>query len=314
MNDEVKYVGIDVSKERLDVEVLPGGEAQSFASEEGGVDALVSWLVSVKPALIVLEATGGYHVHVASALGVAGLPVAIVNPRQVRDFARSLGLLAKTDKLDAHVIARFAHDIRPEARPLASEAEAALKALASRRSQLVSMRAAEKNRLQQAREKRIKKSIKSVLKHLDKQIEDLENDLNDNIRSSPMWREKDDLLRSAPGIGPATSFKLISSLPELGNLNRRQIASLVGVAPFNCDSGKMKGRRVIWSGRADVRTALYMAALVAIKHNPAIKRFYDRLRLAGKPGKVALTACIRKLLIILNAMLKNKQPFRFKPT
>ena len=312
--NEVKYVGIDVSKENLDVEILPGGEAQSFASEKGGVEALVSWLVSVKPALVVLEATGGYHVHVASALGAAGLPVAIVNPRHVRDFARSLGLLAKTDKLDAHVIARFAHDIHPEARPLASEAEAALKALAARRSQLVSMRVAEKNRLQQAREKRIKKSIKSVLKHLDKQIEDLENDLNDNIRSSPMWREKDDLLRSAPGIGPATSFKLISSLPELGNLNRRQIASLVGVAPFNCDSGKMKGRRVIWSGRADVRTALYMAALVAIKHNPAIKRFYDRLRLAGKPGKVALTACIRKLLIILNAMLKNKQPFRFKST
>jgi transposase len=305
---------MDVSKERLDVEVLPGGEAKTFASEEGGVEALVSWLKSVKPGLVVLEATGGYHTRVASALGVAGLPVAIVNPRQIRDFAKSLGMLAKTDKLDAHVIARFAHDVHPPARPLSSEAEEVLKALAARRSQLVSMRVAEKNRLQQARAKRVKKSIEAVLKLLDRQIEDIEKELDDTIRSSPMWREKDDLLRSMPGIGPATSFKLISSLPELGKLNRREIASLVGVAPFNCDSGKMRGRRVIWAGRADVRNALYMAALVAAKHNPVIKRFYDRLRRAGKSGKVALTACIRKLLTILNAMLKTNQPFRLART
>jgi transposase len=176
------------------------------------------------------------------------------------------------------------------------------------------MRVAEKNRLQQARARRVKESVEAVLKHLDRQIEELEKDLNDTIRTSPMWREKDDLLRSTPGIGPATSCKLISSLPELGKLNRREIASLVGVAPFNCDSGKMRGRRIIWAGRADVRNALYMAALVATKHNPVIKRFYDRLRRAGKSGKVALTACIRKLLTILNAMLKTNQPFRLART
>jgi len=312
--NEAKYAGIDVSKEYLDVALLPLGEARRYSAEEGGVKALIAWLTSERPTLVVLEATGGYQNRVVSALGVAGLPVAIVNPRQIRDFARSLGMLAKTDKLDAYAIARFGQDVRPEARPLRSEEEEALKALAVRRKQLVSMRVAEQNRLEQAGVERVRKSIAAVIKHLNRQLEALDEELEETIQSSPMWRAKEELLKSAPGVGPATTCKLLSALPELGKLNRRQIASLVGVAPFNCDSGKMRGKRAVWGGRADVRNALYMAALAASRYNPLIKRFYERLRKAGKPAKVALTACMRKLLIILNAMLKTNQPFRLART
>jgi transposase len=302
------FVGIDVAKEHLDIHVVPCGEAFTCPSDPAEVASLVARLQALGPALIVLEATGGYEGLVAGELAAADLPVAVVNPRQVRDFARALGLLAKTDAIDAGVLARFAESVKPRVQPPPSDQDRRLKALVTRRRQLVAMRTAELNRRALAQVE-VCKSIDAVLKILNRQIDDVEHDIDGTIRHSPVWREKDDLLRSVPGVGPGTSHLLLAALPELGRLNRRQIASLVGLAPFNRDSGLLRGRRMIRGGRADVRAMLYMATLTATRWNPVVRTFYRRLRAAGKTAKVALTACMRKLLVILNAILRTQQPW-----
>ncbi len=253
---------------------------------------------------IVLEATGGWEVALAGALATAGLPVAVVNPRQVRDFARSTGTLAKTDRLDAQLLAQFADAVRPEPRPLPDAQAQELTALLQRRRQLVEMLTAEKNRLTFAA-RRIRPQLQAHIEWLHKQLAQFDDDLRQLVRASPLWREKDDLLRSAPGVGPVLSTTLLAALPELGRLTRQQIAALVGVAPLNRDSGTLRGRRTVWGGRAHVRAVLYMSTLVATRHNPVVAAFYRRLRAAGKAPKLALTACMRKLLTILNAMLKH---------
>lgn len=302
------FIGIDVSKANLDVAVRPSDECWRYANDEAGVAVLVERAALLSPTLVVLEATGGYEVPLACALAAAGLPVVIANPRQVRDFAKATGRLAKTDALDAGILARFGDVVRPEVRPLPDAATAELAALIQRRHQIIGMLIAEKNRLGCARPN-VRKSLESNIVWLEKQLAIINADLNNAIRNSPVWREKDDLLKSAPGVGPVLAVTLLASLPELGKLNRKQIAALVGVAPLNRDSGTLKGKRTVWGGRSNVRQALYMGALVAARHNPAIREFYKRLRAAGKTGKVALTACMRKLLTILNAMLKHQTPW-----
>ena len=306
---EACFIGIDVSKNSLDLHALPTGEACRFSNDNEGISKIIAWATDRKPELVVMEATGGYQSRIAAELAAHDLPVAVVNPRQVRDFARATGRLAKTDSLDAAIIARFAHDVRPHPRPLPDESEQAIKALVTRRGQLIAIRTAELNRLQQASSKRVVSSLKKTIAFLDKQIEALEDDIDAQIKSSPIWRAKEDLLKSVPGVGKQTAHALLTQLPELGKLSRRQIASLVGVAPMNRDSGAYRGKRVIKGGRSQVRAALFMAALVASHHNPLIKVFYDRLRAAGKSAKVALTACMRKLLTILNVMLRNGTRF-----
>jgi len=296
------FVGIDISKDHLDVAVRPTGAARRFAAEQ--VDELVAFVQPLKPALVVMEATGGLEAAVAAALAAAGVSVAIVNPRQVRDFAKALGKLAKTDALDAAVLAHFAEAVRPEARPLPDEQTRELEALVMRRRQLLEMLLAEKNRLSACRSKAMRKNLELHIEWLRRQVKDIDKDISKSVRNSPIWREKDDLLQSVPGIGPVVSSMVLASLPELGTLNRKQIAALVGVAPLNRDSGKMQGKRSIWGGRADVRAALYMATLVATKHNDKIRAFYQRLVIAGKVKKVALVACMRKLLTMLNAMMR----------
>jgi transposase len=302
------FIGIDVSKSNLDVAVRPSGERLRCANDEAGIAALVERLAKLTPTRVVLEATGGYEVPLACAMAAAGLPAVVVNPRQVRDFARATGRLAKTDALDADILARFGEVVRPEVRPMPDAAAQEFSALIQRRHQIVGMLTAEKNRLGCARPS-VRKSLKANIAWLEKQLAGIESNLNDAIRNSPVWREKDDLLKSAPGVGPVLAVTLLANLPELGELNRKQIAALVGVAPMNRDSGKLRGKRTVWGGRAHIRAALYMGALVAARHNPAIREFYKRLRAAGKTGKVALTACMRKLLTILNAMLKHQTPW-----
>lgn len=299
------FVGIDVSKARLDMAMRPLGESDSFSNDEAGIKVLVRRLGQMQPALIVLEATGGIEHQVTSALASAELPVVVVNPRQVRDFAKATGQLAKTDAIDAGVLARFAEAVRPAVRPLPDEVSLELRALIARRRQIIEMIVAEHNRLNGA-SKRVKKRIDAHIRWLESELERVDQDLDQRIRQSPIWQEKEDLLKSAPGIGPVTSRSLIADLPELGQLNRKQIAALVGIAPLNRDSGTLRGRRGIWGGRAGVRAALYMATLAASRRNAVIKAFYTRLRKAGKPAKVALIACMRKLLTILNAMIKHK--------
>ena len=298
-------VGIDVSKAQLDVEIRPSGEKQSFANDKVGIKALVKWLAKIAPTLIVLEATGGYERQVTRALVSADLPAVVVNPRQVRDFAKATGQLAKTDSIDAGVLAHFAEVIRPELRPLPDAVTLELRALTSRRRQLLEMIAAENNRLEMT-SKAVQKSIHAHIGYLEQALERINQELDRAIEQSPIWKENEDLLRSAKGIGPVTSRTLLAELPELGTLDRKQIAALVGVAPFNRDSGSLKGRRSIWGGRAPVRGALYMATLVATRHNPVIRDFYNRLIAKGKLFKVALVACMRKLLTILNSMIKHK--------
>lgn len=305
-------VGIDVSKDTLDVQVRPSDAQWREANDEAGIRSLVVRLQAAAPAQIVIEATGGYELAVVSALAAAGLPVIVVNPRAVRDFARATGQLAKTDQLDAGILARFAEQVRPEIRPLADAEQQELDALLTRRRQLIEMLTAEKNRLQQvfvARGTRVKKSLTAHIAYLTRELGRAETDLGDLVRQSPIWRERDDLLQSAPGVGPVLSFTILAALPELGRLDRKAIAALVGVAPLNRDSGMFRGKRMIHGGRAPVRTALYMGALVATRHNPVIRAFYQRLLAAGKPKKVALTACMRKLLIILNAMVRQQSPW-----
>jgi transposase len=305
-------VGIDVASDHVDVCIRPDGVARRFDTE-GGFEELVSFLALFSPKLIVLEATGGYEAPVAAALAAAGLPVAIVNPRQVRDFAKATGKLAKTDTLDAAAIAHFAEAVRPEVRPLPDEQTRELLALVVRRRQLVEMLVAEQSRLRMATSTRTKKDIQKHIDWLKKRVASHDGDISGSVRRSEIWRAKDDLLQSVPGIGPVTSSTLIVSLPELGALDRRKISALVGVAPLNRDSGTMRGKRVIWGGRADVRAVLYMAATSAVQHNPRLRATYERLVSAGKSKKLALVACMRKLLTIANAMLREKAAWRPDP-
>jgi transposase len=299
------FVGIDVSKARLDVALGAAGELLSVEHELHAIAALVARLVQVRPARVVLEATGGLESAAVAELGAAGLPVVVVNPRQVRDFARAVGQLAKTDALDARMLALFAERIRPELRPLPSEQERELKALVARRRDLVEMLTAERNRLAAA-PRLLRKELAAHIRWLQARLKERDRDLDRRLRSSPLWREREDLLRGVPGIGPVLCATLLAELPELGRLGRREIAKLVGVAPLNRDSGAMRARRTVWGGRAPVRAALYMATLSATRCNPLIAAFYRRLRASGKPPKVALTAAMRKLLITLNAILKHR--------
>ena len=307
---EQMFVGIDVAKDRLDVHVRPSGEAFSVARDGKGLDELVSRLGKLDVALVVLEATGGFETTVAGALCAAGLPLAVVNPRQIRDFARATGRLAKTDALDAAAIAHFAEAVRPDARPVPDAQAQALGELVTRRRQIVEMMTAERNRRGRLTNRRMIKSVDRLLKALQRELSDLEADLDETIRGTPAWRETEDLLKSVPGIGDVIARTLIADLPELGTLDRKKIAALVGVAPFNRDSGTLRGKRSVWGGRANVRAALYMAALVASRHNPILRRFYQRLLEAGKPKKVALTAVMRKLLTILNAIVRDQTPWQ----
>lgn len=302
------YVGIDVSKASLDVEVRASGQNWTVANQEEGVGQLVSRLVEISPSLIVLEATGGFELLALTALGAAGLPVVAVNPRQVRDFAKATGRLAKTDRIDAGVLAHFGEAVNPTPRPLSDAQAQDLKDLLARRRQLVGMLTAEKNRQSMARPP-LRQDIARHITWLEGELARLESDMGDKLRQSPIWREKEALLRSFKGIGPAISMTLLADLPELGSLNRKQIAALVGVAPLNRDSGVVRGKRRVWGGRARVRAAIYMAALVAAHCNPLIQAMYQRLLAAGKLKKVALTACMRKILTILNSMLKHHTYF-----
>jgi transposase len=300
------FMGIDVSKARLDFFVRPLALRDSVGNEKAGIKTLVERARELKPALIVLEATGGVERAVIRALASAELPVVVVNPRQVRDFAKATGQLAKTDTIDAEVLARFAEAVRPALRALPDEISLELRALIARRRQVSEMIVAESNRLGAASSKSVRKRINAHIRWLEAELERADKDLDQSIGQSPIWRENEDLLRSVPGIGPVISRTLLAELPELGKLNRKQIAALVGIAPLNRDSGTLRGRRTIWGGRATVRAVLYMAALVASRRNAVIRTFYRRLRNAGKAPKVALVACMRKLLTILNAMVKHR--------
>ena len=298
------YVGIDVAKVRVDVAIRPGGDRCEVSNDEAGIAALVVLMQELNPAAVVLEASGGLELPLVAALAAASLPVVVVNPRQVRDFAKATGRLAKTDTLDAAVLAHFAEAVRPPLRPLRDAETQDLNSMVTRRQQVMSMLVAERNRLSSAA-MAVRPSVEAHILWLKQELDDLDKGLRETLRRSPVWREKDDLLRSVPGIGEQISLTLLAYLPELGTLNRRQIAALVGVAPFNRDSGTLRGKRTVWGGRAGVRTALYMGAMVASRHNPVIRDFYQRLLSAGKPKKLALTACMRKLLTILNSMLKH---------
>ena len=304
------FVGIDVAKDRLDVHLRPSVEAFAVARDGKGLEELTDRLGGRDVALVVLEATGGFEVTAAAALCAAGLPLAVVNPRQIRDFARATGRLAKTDALDAEVIAHFAEAVHPEPRPVPDDQARALAELVARRRQIVGMMTAERSRRKRLASRRTIKSVDRVLATLRRELSDLETELGNAVRKSPAWRQTEDLLKTVPGVGDATARTLIAGLPELGTLGRRQIAALVGVAPFNRDSGKTRGRRTVWGGRANVRATLYMAALVASRHNPVLKAFYQRLIADGKLKKVALTAVMRKLLTILNAIIRDRTPWQ----
>ena len=310
MDKPLLFVGIDVGKRRLDVHLHPLGEHFALDHDEDNVAALAARLGALAPALVVLEATGGMEVRLAAALATAGLPVAVVNPRQVRSFARAMGRLAKTDRLDAEVIARFAEAVRPAVHPLPDEATRHLGALVARRRQLLEMLTAERNR-RHAAEPIMHARIDAHLRWLEEALAEIERDLDQAVQESAIWRAKEELMLSVPGIGPVSARTLLAELPELGSLTRRQAAALVGVAPFSRDSGRMRGRRTIWGGRATLRACLYMAAVAAARgSNPAIAEFYRRLRQAGKPAKLALTACMRKLVVTLNAMLRTNTAWK----
>jgi len=312
-NTVARFIGIDVSKQWLDVASLPERETRRFSNDGAGQEQLGAWLIQLAPELIVMEATGGFETRVATALAAEGLALAVVNPRHVRDFARAFGILAKTDRIDASVLAAFAEKVHPPVRPLPDEDRRELIDLVDRRRQLVTMRAEEKTRLSQATAS-ARQDIKEHIEWLDERLRRLDIDLTAKLRSSSLWKAKEELLISVPGVGRVTVFTLLARLPELGALNRRAIAALTGVAPFARDSGQHRGRRMIWGGRADVRSVLYMAAVTAARINPVIKSFYLRLKQAGKPAKVALTACMRKLLTILNTMLRTNQSWHAPTT
>jgi transposase len=312
MNENPCFVGIDVSKESLEVALRPSGKQQRFSNDDEGVARLVPFLRAEAPALIVLEATGKFELRIARALAVEGLLFNIINPRQARAFAKATGILAKTDRIDALVLARFAEVLQPQARSLKTEETEALCDLVTRRRQVVEMITAEKNR-QGTASKRVRRDIQAHIRWMEKRLEDLNDDIDDLIRQSPLWREKEKLLQSVTGVGPVLVSTLLGALPELGTLNRKQIAALVGVAPFNRESGRYRGKRTILGGRGPVRSVLYMGTLAAIRYNEVIRAFYRRLVQAGKPKKVALTACMRKLLVILNTMLKNGTSWQNQP-
>ena len=308
MEADNRYIGVDVSSSDLVVGVWPTGDVWEVSNNAEGTSALSKRVEALSPALIVLEASGGYESEVVGELAAAGLPVVVVNPRQTREFARATGRLAKTDSIDAMMLARFGQAVKPPVRELPGKSAKELRGLVSRRRQIVGMMAAERNRRPKATAY-VQRQIEQHISWLRAQLNDLDKDLGALIKASPMWRVKDDLLRSVPGVGPVASSVLLVELPELGRLNRKQIAALVGVAPFNRDSGSFRGKRSVWGGRAQVRSTLYMATLVAIRFNPVIKSFYTRLCEAGKPKKVALTACMRKLLTILNIMVRDQAPW-----
>lgn len=316
MSDRIEssdyYVGVDVSKERLDVAFRPtGGSRCWFANDPAGIDGLLSRLLeNDHPALVVLEASGGYERPAAAALAAARLPVAVVNPRQARDFAKATGRLAKTDALDAESLAHFAEAVKPEPRALPGEEVLLLKEILDRRRQLLSMLLAENNRLSAIASEPVRRRVRAHVRWLEKELSRIDRELEEAIEASPTWRENEALLRSVPGVGPVLARTLLAELPELGTLTHRRLSALVGVAPFNFDSGAFRGRRMVWGGRARVRATLYMAALAACRHNPAVRAFYERLVEAGKPKKVALVACMRKLLTILNAVMRDRVPWR----
>ena len=312
MTSNAEFVGVDVSKATLDVASWRSNEYRRFQNDPTGIQELIDWLKILQPELIVLEATGGLELPFVAELAYEKMPVAVVNPRRIREFARSIGQLAKTDKLDAKVIAHFGAATHPEARKLPTNDEEKLTALITRRRQIIEMLTAEKNRLHSARFS-MKERIELHLSWLESALRDLDNEITKFIHQSPIWKEKDKLLRSVPGVGPVTSATILAMLPELGTLNRKKIAALVGVAPVNKDSGRRQKKRRVYGGRANVRSVLYMAALSASKHNPRIKMFYDHLIRMGKEKKVALTACMRKLLVILNAIIRVNQNFTLTP-
>ena len=306
------FVGIDVSKSTLDVCIEPAVQTLHVAYDEAGIRQVVSRLKEASPTLIVIEVTGGLEVRIATELVGKGLPVAVINPRQARDFAKATGQLAKTDQVDAAVLAAFAKAIRPQARPLKDADTRALDDMVSRRRQLIDIRVQETLRLGTAASKPMQKSLNKHIAWLGKQIIELDNDLTKRLRESDVWRAKDDLLRGIPGVGAVTTRTMLAKCPELGTLNRREIAALTGVAPLANDSGKHRGKRFVWGGRADVRAVLYMATVSAIRCNDTIKVFAERLKKAGKPPKVVIVACMRKLLTIMNSMLKNNTPWNPK--
>lgn len=311
MDKQTSWIGIDVSKGRLDV---AGSNGERLSVSAADLQKLVSWVGKRRPDLIVLEATGGYEREAVAALLAKGWAVAVVNPRQVRDFARATGRLAKTDAIDAAVLAAFAQAVQPEPRRLRDAQTEALRDIVVRRRQLLDMRKAEKNRLETALSPIVRDGVRRHLAWLDSEIAQADDDLDQQIRQSPSWRADEDLLTSVPGVGPILARTVIAELPELGRLNRRQIAALVGVAPFNRDSGKMRGTRATWGGRGSVRRVLYMATLTAVRFNPVLKAAYDRLRQAGKPPKLALVACMRRLIVTLNAILHTRQPWALPQT
>ena len=308
MTQEAIYVGIDVAKAGMDVAIRPTDDIWEVSNDEAGIRQMVSRLKPLEPAIVLLEASGGLELPLVAALAVEAMPVVVVNPRQVRDFARATGKLAKTDTLDAAVLAHFDEAVRPPVRPLRDAESQLLNSLVARRHQLMTMLVSEKNRLSTAATVAVRPSIEAHIEWLVRELDDLDTDLRQTIRRSPVWREKDDLLRTVPGVGEQVSLTILAHLPELGTLDSRQVAALVGVAPFNRDSGTMRGKRTVWGGRARVRASLYLGALTASRYNPVIRDFYQRLLAAGKPKKVALTACMRKLLVILNSILKHRSP------
>jgi len=312
MKTEPIYAGIDISKDNLDLAVHPRQQIRRFHNTATGINKMVEYIREIGSVLVVMEATGGYEIAVVAALGEAGIPTAVVNPRQVRDYARSTGKLAKTDAIDAQILADFAAVVQPQPRPLADTQTQELKDILARRRQLSEMITAEKNRLHRARGALVD-HIRAHIIWMEKELLEMDSELKRFVEESPMWREKDNLLRSVPGIGPVLSSTLVAELPELGTLNRKQIAALVGVAPINRDSGKMRGKRSVWGGRGSVRSALYMGTLVATRFNPVIRRFYERLIASGKAKKAAITACMRKLITILNAMIKHHVTWRYTP-
>jgi transposase len=303
------FIGIDVSKAELVTSVYPTGQTWTSATTAEAIEQLVAALTTWQPHLIVVEATAGYELPVVSACAAVGLPIAVVNPRQVRAFAHAIGRTAKTDAMDAALLALFGARVQPEVRPLPDEATQALAALVSRRRQLIEMLGAEQRRLAQATTGAVRRDLRNHIRWLERRLADVDDDIGGAVQRSPVWRAQEDLLRSVPGIGPIVARTLLAELPELGRLDRRAIAALVGVAPFNRDSGQWRGRRMIWGGRRSIRAVLYMAALVASRRNPALASFYQRLRTLGKPAKVALVAVMRKLLTILNAMVKHQSPW-----
>jgi transposase len=310
------HVGVDVSKRTLDVCILPAGagapEGESLvaANDQAGVEEILSRIQDAKPKLVVMEATGRYERLCATSIAAAGIPVAVVNPRQARDFAKAIGRLAKTDKIDAFVLARFARAVEPEASAIPDEEAMALQSILARRRQLIEMLVSENNRLKMAREETLAKRIRAHMRWLEKEIERTDGDLDGAIEANAAFKANEALLRSVPGVGRVLSRTLLAELPELGRLTHKRLCALVGVAPFNRDSGHRRGKRETWGGRAPVRAALYMGTLVATRHNPTLKEFYERLLAAGKPKKVALVACMRKLLSILNALMRDRAIWR----